>query len=105
MKYHTILINGYSVQAGTDQRATGGVHLLQAAKSVNGWRTRVVDSNGRYESAGRSESATAAQVDALIVRAVDRTKNNEENGRASDGAASREEAHLRMILGIQACAA
>jgi len=100
MKYHTVLINGYSSQAGTDKRATGGVQLVQVAQSAVGWRIRQVDSNGRHESPGSSEVAGAQQVRELIKRALERAENDELNGRARTGFADREGARLCSELGI-----
>ncbi len=51
-QWNTFRITGYDHQAGTDQRATGGVHLHQVKRGKAGWLQRVVDSNGQFESAG-----------------------------------------------------
>jgi hypothetical protein len=51
--WNTYQVRGYGHQVGTDQRATGGVHLHQVRRARGGsWQMRLVDSNGRYQSPG-----------------------------------------------------
>jgi hypothetical protein len=64
-KWNTYAVRGYTFQAGTDPRATGGVHLHQVRKGKSGWMTRVVDSNGPYQSAGKATPVSAADGEAM----------------------------------------
>jgi len=50
--WNTYAVTGYTHQVGTDARATGGVHLWQVKRIGSKWATRIVDSNGRFTSAG-----------------------------------------------------
>lgn len=60
-QWNTYAIYGYTYQAGTDARATGGVHLHQVRKTADGWQVRVVDSNGRFRSAGKPSACPDAE--------------------------------------------
>ncbi len=54
--WNTYAVYGYTYQAGTDPRATGGVHLHQVRRVRGEWFVRVVDSNGRHRSPGKPSS-------------------------------------------------
>lgn len=70
--WNTYAVYGYTFQAGTDPRATGGVHLHQVRKGKAGWMRRVVDSNGRYQSAGRAVPISEADGEANYATAKSR---------------------------------
>jgi Neuraminidase (sialidase) len=68
--WNTYSITGYTYQAGDDARATGGVHLHQVRQTRAGyWQTRVVDSNGRFQSAGKAQSVAAAEGETHLATA------------------------------------
>ena len=68
----TYAISGYTHQVGDDQRATGGVHLHQVRRTKSGWQRRTVDSNGRYDSAGRVEPLDDATGEAKFSQSQSR---------------------------------
>lgn len=66
----TYRITSGTHQVGTDVRATGGVHLHQVRRTRNGyWHTRIVDSNGRYESPGPARAITITEGEARYASA------------------------------------
>jgi hypothetical protein len=68
--WNTYRITGYTYQVGDDARATGGVHLHQVRLTRAGyWQTRVVDSNGRFQSAGKVTSVSATEGEANLATA------------------------------------
>ena len=67
--WNTYAVRGYTYQAGTDPRACGGVHLHQVRKGKGGWMTRVVDSNGRFASAGKAAPVGDADGEAKYATA------------------------------------
>ena len=67
--WNTYAVRGYTYQAGTDKRATGGVHLHQVRRGESGWMTRVVDANGPAESAGPARVVPAADGEAMYETA------------------------------------
>jgi hypothetical protein len=69
-KWHTYSLSGYTFQAGTDYRATGGVHLHQVARGQHGYYTRIVDSNGRFSSAGAARPINAHEGEARMITAL-----------------------------------
>jgi alkylated DNA nucleotide flippase Atl1 len=70
--WNTYRITGYTYQAGTDARATGGVHLHEVRRGRAGWQKRVVDSNGNYSSAGEAEPISDAEGEAAFQTACER---------------------------------
>jgi hypothetical protein len=70
--WNTYRITGYTHQVGTDPRATGGVHLHQVRRGTSGWQTRIVDSNGRYQSAGPVASLSTIRGESLFAMAKQR---------------------------------
>lgn len=68
-QWNTYRVVGYTYQAGTDQRACGGVHLLEVCQRKSGWLKRVADSNGRFYSPGSAEEIPAAEGEALFADA------------------------------------
>lgn len=98
MKYHTVLISGFTSQNGTDSRANGGVTITEVARTAHGYRTRKTDSNGCHESSGRSHEIARSEVLALLALAVNRANSDERNGRCSRGYPERLEARLRAAL-------
>ena len=69
----TYCITGYTHQVGTDSRATGGVHLHQIrCTRANQWLRRIVDSTGRYRSAGLVSAVSASEGEAMAAMAADR---------------------------------
>jgi len=69
-RWNTYRITCYSYQAGTDQRATGGIHRHEVKRTPSGWMRRVVDANGRWESAGECEPIDAHEGEALYEMAL-----------------------------------
>lgn len=68
--WNTYAIRGYTHQAGTDSRATGGVHRLEVRRLPSGaWQRRTVDSNGRFASPGPAEPIATAEGEALFATA------------------------------------
>lgn len=69
-EWNTYDITGYTHQRGTDQRATGAVHLHQVKQTVSGnWQRRAVDSNGRFKSAGPVQKLSRAEGEQLYSQA------------------------------------
>lgn len=70
--WNTYAITGYTHQVGTDAAATGGVHRHEVRKTKAGWQKRVVDSNGRFQSAGPVTPVTEADGEAMFAQAEKR---------------------------------
>lgn len=70
--WNTYAVRGYTQQAGTDGRATGGVHLHQVRRGRVGWQVRVMDSNGRFLSAGPVSPVSDAEGEAHLETARNR---------------------------------
>lgn len=72
-KWNTYRETGFMYQVGDDRRATGGRHLHQVRQSQDGnWQTRVVDSNGHFQSAGETTPVDAATGESLYAIAASR---------------------------------
>ena len=72
--WNTYWVNGYTHQVGTDQRATGGVHLHQVKRTGDCWLRRTVDSNGRYWSAGQASPISDEEGEAAFESAFETAK-------------------------------
>lgn len=68
--WNTYAVRGYTHQVGTDHRACGGAHLHQVKRLPSTWAVRVVDSNGRFRSAGPARPVSAAEGECLFERAA-----------------------------------
>jgi len=71
-KFQTILTNGFTTQNGTDNRACGAVTHVEIRKGKNGYLMRKTDSNGRYESSGKSCAVSDVKVAELLAIAARR---------------------------------
>lgn len=71
-QWTTYAVTGYTYQAGTDGRATGGVHLHQIKRLRRTWAKRIVDSNGRFESAGPVTPVAEADGECYYEQAANR---------------------------------
>jgi len=75
--YHTITTSGFSVQHGDDARACGGVTHLGVARTTAGeYRMCSTDTNGRYQSSGKSYRVTPREVVAAIEGSIARGAKN-----------------------------
>lgn len=53
--WNDYFIGGYTYDVANDQRSAGGVHIHQVRKTKDGWEKRIVQSNGRFRSIGKTE--------------------------------------------------
>ena len=67
--WNTYRTTGYTHQVGNDQRATGGVHHHQVRRTKAGWQKRILESNGRFQSAGPVTAVDDATGEALFATA------------------------------------
>jgi hypothetical protein len=70
--FTTVLTSCYTHDVAQDQASAGGVHLHQIRKAKDGWRKRIVQSNGRWTAYGPTEVISAYEAVTLIQRAVSR---------------------------------
>ena len=61
-KYTTYRVTGYTHQVGTDPRAIGAIHKHQVRKAGKSILYRIVESNGKFQSATTGIPATAEQI-------------------------------------------
>lgn len=62
--WKTYRTTGYTTQVGDDPRATGGVHLIQIRKTGGKYYRRIVESNGRFQSATKAVPALPEEIEA-----------------------------------------
>lgn len=69
--WNTYKITGYTHDIAQDQRSAGGVHLHQVRRTKAGhWQRRILQSNGRHQTAGPVEEITPAEGERAFATAT-----------------------------------
>lgn len=68
-RWNTYDTRGYTYDVANDQASAGGVHLHQVRRSRNGWRRRILQSNGNHQAAGTVQNIEDAEGEALFAQA------------------------------------
>lgn len=59
----------YTYDVAQDQASAGGVHHHQVRKAKSGWETRILQTNGTHEAAGKFEEVSDEVGRALFEQA------------------------------------